>query len=233
LWSRVISSRPGRRILIGLLSFVVTAILISVSVEFFGKKQPSNESAAISASAAKSESQEVASARAPAPASQAPLAPPPPNCQERDAQRLANGFLLGDEERTEGYGILKIVNGTDDDAVLNLVASDSGQTIRSVYVRNHNRVSIRRLTPGTYRAYFALGMDWDDAEGSFVCDSGYKEFGRSLVLQERTDANGTEYSELEITLHPVISGNVVSAPISKATFHSTLPHRHSQRNRSE
>ena len=107
LWSKVISSRPGRRILIRLLSFVVTAILISVSVEFFGRKQPSNEAATISASAAKSESQEVASARAPAPASEAPLVPPPQNCQERDAQRLANGFLLGDEERTEGHGRLR------------------------------------------------------------------------------------------------------------------------------
>jgi hypothetical protein len=95
--------------------------------------------------------------------------------------------------------------------------------VRSVYVRYDNRVSMRRVAPGTYHAYFALGLDWDDEEGSFQCDQDYKEFGSPLRLREMSDGTGIEYSDLEMTLHPVISGNVAALSISKALFHSTLP----------
>jgi len=219
----------------GVLSLVVLVILTTIGIQFFGKKQSSNMGAAINDLHAptKSQSQEVAQPQQSAPASGVLSVPAPQDCEVKSARRLANGFLLGDEARTGGHGIVKISNGTKYDAVVNLVASDSGETIRSVYIRNRDRVSLRQLTPGTYRAYFTLGMDWDDDEGLFVCNSDYKEFGRSLVLEERVDARGTEYSELEITLHPVIAGNVVSSPISRGAFHSTLPRRHSQRNPSE
>lgn len=181
----------------------------------------------------KSESQDVVLPQQSAPTGGVLSVPAPRDCEEKSARRLANGLLLGDEARTGGHGIVRISNGTKYDAVVNLVASDSGETIRSVYIRNRDDVSLRQLTPGTYRAYFALGMDWDDDEDSFVCNPDYKEFGRSLVLEERIDANRTEYTKLEITLHPVIAGNVVSSTISKGAFHLTMPHRHSQRNHSD
>lgn len=235
-WRHVLSTRTGR-FWIGVFSLVVLAILTTIAVEFSGKQRPSKEGAAIShprpVAKSESESEEVAAAQPSATVSPILSAPTTQSCNETKARRLANGFLLGDEGRSSGLGTLRIINGTKYDAVLNLVESESGATIRSVYVRNHDRVSIPRLTPGIYRAYFALGMDWDDDESSFVCDSDYKEFGRSLIFQERADATGTEYSELQITLHRVTSGNVVSTSISKAAFHSTLPHRRSNKKDSQ
>lgn len=232
-WGHALSGRTGR-FWIGVFSFVTLAILTTIGVEFSGR-QPSKEDATINhpRPIAKSESQEVAAAQPSGTMSPILPAPTTQSCNETNARRLANGFLLGDEERSSGLGTLRINNGTKYDGVLNLVESESGATIRSVYVRNHDRVSIPRLTPGIYRAYFALGIDWDDEESSFVCDSDYKEFGRSLIFQERADAAGTEYSELQITLHRVTSGNVVSRSISKAVFHSTLPHRRSNKNSAE
>jgi hypothetical protein len=211
-------------------SLVLAAIVATVGVEFFSNKSSSQAVAKINESPA-AKSQEVAPTPSSIPDSDSSSMPTAQDCDERSARRLANGFLLGEEASAKGHGVLRIINGTEFDAVVNLVDSDSHETVRSVYVRNHNRYSFRRLNPGIYRAYFTTGTDWDENEDSFNCNTDYKEFGRSLVLEERTDSRGTEYSELEITLHPVVAGNVVSAKIPKAGFRATLPQRRSQKSR--
>jgi hypothetical protein len=226
----VFLQRLRHPLLTGALLLVVAALVIIFGIRLFGTKESQKAGSASNnqQGPAKSLSQEAAATQMVPTPSVASSVPAPQVCDERSARRLANGFMLDDEGQAGGLGIIKIVNGTTDDAVLNLVTSNSGETVRSVYIRNHNRASIRRLHPGTYRAYFALGTDWDDSSDSFVCESAFNEFGKPLVLRELTEIGRTEYTELEITLHPVISGNVVSAPISKAAFRSTMPHRQFQ-----
>jgi hypothetical protein len=101
-------------------SLVLAAIVAAVGVEFFSNKSPS-QAVAKSNESLPAKSQEVTPTPSSIPDSGSSWMPTAQDCDERRAKRLANGFSLGEEASAEGHGVLRIIKGTEFDAVVNLV----------------------------------------------------------------------------------------------------------------
>jgi len=134
---------------------------------------------------------------------------------------LQNGTNLRAEQFTSGHGLLTIKNGTESDAVVNVVEQRSEILARSVYVARGSNWTIRRLAPGTYKLIFGTGRGWDDAEGDFSVDANHQEFDKLLVFEE----TGPQYDHLTLTLNPVFGGNVRTVGIDQARFRALMAQR--------
>jgi hypothetical protein len=114
------------------------------------------------------------------------------------------GTNLIPEAAHSGKGELVAVNGSNFDAVLVVVRTNTHRPVREVAIRAQGTATLRHLSQGRYSIYF--------------CNSGCFEFGNDVWYSETQTEDGTQYSQYTITLTPVPNGNVNSKPISKEEF---------------
>ena len=142
------------------------------------------------------------------------------------ANRLENGAEIRRRIGTNGLGELTVQNGNTEDAVVVLVNAANNRTIRGFYVRSEMGFTEERIPPGTYAVYFFTGSDWNPSTRSFTRDSSYLQFGKGLEFTETTERQGVKiehfYDKHEITLQPVVGGNVSSSSIDRATVERLL-----------
>ncbi len=139
------------------------------------------------------------------------------------ARSLENGTEIRRRLRTGGLGELTVDNGTSGDAVVNLVYTPTNRVIRSFYVRAGSSFTERGIRSGSYDVYFSAGTDWNPNLRRFNRDVSYVRFGKELQYTEEPNGNNEiEYEKHEITLQPVIGGNVLSTPVDEATFDQLL-----------
>ncbi len=139
------------------------------------------------------------------------------------ARYLENGTEIRRRLRTGGLGELTVENGTSGDAVVNLVYAPTTKVIRSFYVRSGSSFTERGIRPGSYDVYFSAGTDWNPNLRRFNRDVSYVRFGKELQFTETPNQNNEiEYEKHEITLQPVIGGDVPSTPVDEATFDQLL-----------
>jgi hypothetical protein len=114
------------------------------------------------------------------------------------------GTNLIPEAAQSGKGELVAVDGSNFDAVLVVVRTNTHRPVREVAIRSQETATLRHLSQGRYSIYF--------------CNSGCFEFGKDVWYSETQTEDGTQYSQYTITLTPVPNGNVNSKPISKEEF---------------
>ncbi len=132
------------------------------------------------------------------------LSPFPCNLPPRS---LPTGTELGPLPLRAALGKLTIQNGRDVDAVVRLVEAQYQRMIsRSVYIRAGDSVTLSHIAVGHYRLQFALGYAWDKARHDFLCRADHLQFRRILDFDELPDAQGTHYTTMQFTLHPVLGG---------------------------
>jgi hypothetical protein len=143
-----------------------------------------------------------------------------------DASLPSEADLFGPATGTElirggmkGLSSLKVSNGTDHDAVVNLLVGD--RTLRAVYIGKGRTWRIPNVAPGSYRLRFAIGKSWNPTTQRFVSRSRL-EFLDDLVFEQRKTADDrgvtTYYSNIEITLHVVQHGNAPARAVDDATY---------------
>jgi hypothetical protein len=137
---------------------------------------------------------------------------------------LPTGTRIEEDVGTSGHGELTVDNGTAEDAVVRLSDVTTNQTVRWFFVQAHSSAHVSRMPPGSYRLTYTTGLDWVESEDSFKWRPSYSEFARTLDYREQRDSEGVQYHTINVTLHPVITGNVRARTITRGEF--LRGHRH-------
>ena len=145
---------------------------------------------------------------------------------QRPALSLATGTWIMEPRGRKGDGVLKLRNGTGLDAVVKLVSLHKPREVFwVVYIKAHGAETVDRIGPGVYLLRFGLGLDWDIEGQKFVRNDVFYEAGEQLVFTETepTEYRAGKYTELDITLHEVVGGNLRRVGISEAEFNEGTP----------
>jgi len=140
------------------------------------------------------------------------------------ARRWSNGYSLMPPRDRPGFGSLRVVNGTDRDAVVKLVAiteggsSGTGNLCRFVYVCAGRTVTILGIGAGTYALFFCVGAHWDKTRKSFGKPAAAVKFVNPVAFTEEQTASGVRYVRSEVTLHPVPGGRAVTTRVDQQSF---------------
>mgnify|MGYP001582186993 FL=1 len=122
----------------------------------------------------------------------------------------------------QGYGELNIKNGTNNDAVAKLVVGSS--SIFSVYIKANSTYTIKDISDGNYRLYFALGKDWDTTNKVFLQNPHPTKFDEIFDFYTRVTYDGnyenTRYGAYEVTLNSVLGGNARTSCVDLAEFNN-------------
>jgi len=158
------------------------------------------------------------------------LSRPIPSAERQPISR-PTGTRIGRYRVPHGRGNLRIVNGTDLDAVVRLGEyAEQRRLLVSLYVKAGQEAVIHDIGEGAYRLAFSLGIDWDQATKGFRRHKAYQVFDEPFEFQEtrevrevRTD-EGLEVqttigsTQAVITLHRVPGGRARTSSIDDKTF---------------
>lgn len=148
----------------------------------------------------------------------APSQPAPEPSFSRSPISLPNGTNLIPPQDLQGRGSLTVNNGTPRDAVVKLVDSASGKTIRLVYVQAERDLTIKNIPPCNYILKFSTGTDWDRQTGKFLRNPSFSQFTEPVSFEEIKTETGVEWRDYRASLHPVASGNARTTQISESAF---------------
>lgn len=129
------------------------------------------------------------------------------------ANRPPNGTIFL-QTSTQGQGELKIDNGSKFDALVKLVSPQRKYTFVSVYVHSGRSAVVSNIRPNTYKLIYAFGEGWDDSRNAMVRIASTAAFEKLLTFIRSRE----QYSNIKITLHPVVGGNTQCVDISKEDF---------------
>ena len=133
---------------------------------------------------------------------------------------LPNGTELIVPPVGHWLGELQIRNNADDDALVKLkTATEPKTTVRSVYVRARNEVTLHKIQPQEYILQFVTGQDFDADTGTFRANASFSQFETTLpYTEDAVDGGRRRYSIHKITLSAVPNGNVTVKAITAAEF---------------
>jgi hypothetical protein len=143
------------------------------------------------------------------------IEPPYPN-------RLHTGATpLGDGVR-DGRCIVKVINGTDTDALVRVIRIDDGeQLFRNFYLIAGTTFTAEKFASGNYVLKVAFGSDWNEGAKRFNFRRSFEKtelFTLNETKEPTTGGYVTKFTNMTLTLHKVIDGNFHSSPISEAEF---------------
>ena len=128
-----------------------------------------------------------------------------------------NGARITPDIGVDGHGELIVNNGTGEDAEIILYNPQKDEQTRDVIVKAQRVLTLLSIPVGTYELKYSLGRS-------------YHQFERTLDYAEQTKEEEqtvrVKYSEIRVTLHPVVGGNVRTIAISRADFLKGHPAAH-------
>jgi hypothetical protein len=136
----------------------------------------------------------------------------------RSPVSLTNGTNIIPPQDLQGFGKLKIVNGTTRDAAVKLVDSISGKTRRFVYVQANRETTIANISPCNCYLKFSMGIDWEQKKQKFLQNPSFSQFSKTLDFKEIKKEAGVEWMEYQVTLHPVPHGSARTRQIDARDF---------------
>jgi ribosomal protein S27AE len=152
---------------------------------------------------------------------ESPLPPSPIRTKPKSNRRLSNGTIIRDDGFS-GLGELTIINGLPKDAAAKLIDKSDGLCKAYFYITSENQFTLTGINDGNYRLIFGIGEDWDSATQFFTRNQTFSEFDKPMkfaTYNERIgDSIDKKYTLLEVTLHPVLGGNIKTYTISEKEF---------------
>ncbi len=115
-------------------------------------------------------------------------------------------------------GELTVDNGTSSHAVAKLIDIQTDRKIRSFFVSARQKATIYAIPDGTYQLLFAFGDQLYVSTDLFHSPHGFSKFVRHLTFDTKVTDDSTYWSQLSVTLHPVIAGNAKTSSISQKEF---------------
>lgn len=117
-----------------------------------------------------------------------------------------------------GYSQLTVKNGNAFDAVFKLVDANSGETLRFVYVRANEDITLDNVGTCTCDLRFATGIDWDADQQKFRRNIALSAFSDPTEFAVKREGNTEYWTTLEVTLHPVEGGNAQTEALDETEF---------------
>lgn len=112
----------------------------------------------------------------------------------------------------QGEGQLKIVNGTNYDAVAKLIRD--GTSLLTVYIKANETYTMKNISDGTYWLAFAQGTDWNETTLKFNRNAQVSAFDDTFDFT----TTATKSSGWEVTLNAVAGGTAQSSDVDPAQF---------------
>jgi hypothetical protein len=145
-----------------------------------------------------------------------PIQPP-----SKENRRLANGTIIY-QSNINGLGKLTVKNGLITDAVAKLIDAQKGRCKAFFYISSGNQFTFTNIDDGRYRLFFGTGVDWDQNNKFFRYNKSFSEFEKLMIFETIEESNQfsvkTNYTVMEVTLHPVFQGNIRTNTISEEEF---------------
>jgi hypothetical protein len=137
---------------------------------------------------------------------------------QRSAGSLPNGTNITSPQNSQGRGTLKVMNGTNYDAVIKLVDQASGRTQRFVYIQANREVTLQQISSCRCTLKFSIGTNWNPNTQRFSQSRLYSQFRESLNFREIRTPSGVRWMNYTATLHPVKGGSARTVAISERDF---------------
>lgn len=137
----------------------------------------------------------------------------------RETVRYPTGANLMRPLSTSGRGVLHISNGTELDAIAKLVDAQSNLTVRLVYIQANTNADIGEISSGDYSVKFALGTGYHQDSGRFLYGQSFAKFDEIFDFHEYRTSDGIEWTDYDISLHPVMGGTARTSRISASEFY--------------
>jgi hypothetical protein len=153
----------------------------------------------------------------PAPPSSQPGATARPATPTPTQPRPATGTVLAGMVLAEQYGILRVANGSGQDAAVKLTRGITSETALLFFVRSGETALMEHVPDGRYSLVFGLGRRWNASRLSFD-DGAFYRFDGTFSFETEESAAGMSYTEHEVTLHAVRDGNIRAKLISEGEF---------------
>lgn len=113
---------------------------------------------------------------------------------------------------------MRVINGTAADAFVKLAREPGRDSALLFFVRAGDTATLEGIAEGVYGLRFATdGAAWDPI-GQAVTGGRRFRFDHVFDFETVATADGVSYTEHEVTLHPVKSGNATTRRISAADF---------------
>jgi hypothetical protein len=139
----------------------------------------------------------------------------------------ANNQILFDafpESTTKGE--FTVINGASRHAVAKVIDPQTDTKILSFAIRAGKQSKITGIPDGSYRVIFAFGDGLYAGTDRFEKPRGFSKFDRPFTFTTTTTSTDTEgatyyrtrYTSLEVTLTPVVGGNITTSGISQKEF---------------
>ncbi len=144
------------------------------------------------------------------------------------ARGWSNGYSFVRPKDKPGLCSLKIVNGTDRDAVVKMVSEnkkdrDSNKVLcRFVYICAGKSITMEGVGMGDYWLFFCTGTYWDKASKAFKEPYAAQKFIEAMKFIQEYKEGGGQYSTNEVTLHPVVGGSARTGYIDQEEFDRLL-----------
>jgi hypothetical protein len=132
--------------------------------------------------------------------------------------RPPNGHESAYEGVVQGFGKLTIINGNSEDAAVILASSAPQNPDRLIYIRAGMEATLTEIPPGQYRVKFQIGKIWDPEAEVFQCVLATAIFDQEDTFEEEKTETGVQYSDVHLTLHKVVGGNVRTTPMDRSAF---------------
>lgn len=137
----------------------------------------------------------------------------------RETVRYPTGANLMRPLSTGGRGVLHISNGTEFDAIAKLVDARSNLTVRLVYIQANTNADIGEISSGDYFVKFALGTGYNEDSGRFLYAQSFAKFDEIFDFHQYRTSDGVEWTDYDISLHPVVGGTARTSRISASEFY--------------
>jgi hypothetical protein len=138
-------------------------------------------------------------------ASSAPR-PRAPRPDEEGYLALPNGTELITPRGKKGYGAIRVVNATDDQAAAELTAEAApGTAVRLVYIRAGTAVTIEGIGAGVYYLSFRSGQEWIPTFRDFARHRARAGPIGPLPFFQFQSAEGVQGDRYEIVLKPEVT----------------------------
>ncbi|MCS7287219.1 MAG: hypothetical protein RMK30_10295 [Anaerolineae bacterium] len=128
-------------------------------------------------------------------------------------RRLNTGTFIKQAISLDGYGELKVENGTDLDAIV-VFTTPEGETLFAVYIQAHDEFTVSGIPDGVYKLFFMMGEDWDEKRGQFTRKVRREVFEDSFPYTT-TPTTATAW---HVTLHPVVGGTAATEEVGEDEF---------------
>lgn len=119
-----------------------------------------------------------------------------------------------------------VINGSSTHAIAKVIDFQTDTKILSFTIHAGRRTKINAIPDGTYNVIFAFGDRVYVGTDRFEKPRGFSKYDRPFTFATRTTATETEQgtlyrtsaTKLEVTLTPVIGGNITTSSISQQEF---------------